>query len=89
MLPDHRAAARPKQVLVHCFEDARQVANRQRDDRQKRSDRIVSAPPMLEAAPPGPIGFPDAYMQGSRLNCTFSGHGAFQNGKQSLLMRQT
>ena len=39
-------------ALMHRIEDARQVANRQRDDRQKPRDRIASAPPtMLEAAP--------------------------------------
>ena len=36
MLPDIWAAAHPKHVLVHRIEEARQVANRKRDDRQKR-----------------------------------------------------
>ena len=36
MLPDIWAAAHPKHVLVHRIEEARQVANRKRDDRHKR-----------------------------------------------------
>ena len=43
MLPDHWAAAHPKQVLVHRIEEARQVANRKRDDRQKRRDKVAAA----------------------------------------------
>ena len=43
MLPDHWAAAHPKQVLVHRIEEARQVANRKRDDRQKRREKIAAA----------------------------------------------
>ena len=43
MLPDHWAAAHPKQVLVHRIEEARQVANRKRDDRQKRRGKIAAA----------------------------------------------
>ncbi len=40
MLPDHWAAAHPKQVLVHRIEEARQVANRKLDDRQKRRESV-------------------------------------------------
>jgi hypothetical protein len=43
MLPDHWAAAHPKQVLVHRIEEARQVANRKRDDRQKRREKVAAA----------------------------------------------
>lgn len=43
MLPDQWAAANPKQVLVHRIEEARQVANRKRDDRQKRREKIAAA----------------------------------------------
>ena len=43
MLPDRWAAAHPKQVLVHRIEEARQVANRKRDDRQKRREKIATA----------------------------------------------
>ena len=43
MLPDHWAAAHPKQVLVHRIEEARQVANRKRDDRQKRREKLTVA----------------------------------------------
>jgi transposase len=43
MLPDHWAAAHPKLVLVHRIEEARQVANRKRDDRQKRREKIATA----------------------------------------------
>ena len=43
MLPDHWAAAHPKQVLVHRIDEARQVANRKRDDRQKRRDKNAAA----------------------------------------------
>ena len=43
MLPDHWAAAHPKQVLVHRIDEARQVANRKRDDRQKRREKIAAA----------------------------------------------
>ena len=43
MLPDHWAAANPKQVLVHRIEEARQVANRKRDDRQKRREKAAAA----------------------------------------------
>ena len=42
MLPDHWAAAHPKQVLVHRIEEARQVANRKRDDCQKRREKIAA-----------------------------------------------
>ena len=42
MLPDHWAAAHPKQVLVHRIEEARQMANRKRDDRQKRREKIAA-----------------------------------------------
>ena len=38
MLPDHWAAANPKHVLVHRIEEARQVANRKRDRREKRRE---------------------------------------------------
>jgi len=31
-------------VLVHHMEEARQVANRKRDDRQKRRKKIAAAP---------------------------------------------
>ena len=31
-------------VLVHRIEEARQVANRKRDDRQKRREKIAAAP---------------------------------------------
>ena len=44
MLPDHWAATHPKLVLVHRIEEARQVANRKRDDRQKRREKIAAAP---------------------------------------------
>ena len=50
MLPDHWAAAHPKQVLVHRIEEARQVANRKRDRREKH--REVSA--KSQAAPSKP-----------------------------------
>ena len=40
MLPDCWAAAHPKQVLVHRNEEARQVANRKGDDRQKRGESV-------------------------------------------------
>ena len=43
ILPDRWAAANPKQVLVHRIEEARQVANRKRDDRQKRREKIAAA----------------------------------------------
>ena len=43
LLPDQWAAANPKQVLVHRIEEARQVANRKRDDRQKRREKIAAA----------------------------------------------
>lgn len=43
LLPDHWAAAHPKQVLVHRIEEARQVANRKRDDRQKRREKVAAA----------------------------------------------
>ena len=43
LLPDHWAAANPKHVLVHRIEEARQVANRKRDNRQKRRDKIAAA----------------------------------------------
>ncbi len=42
LLPDQWAAANPKQVLVHRIEEARQVANRKRDDRQKRREKIAA-----------------------------------------------
>ena len=43
LLPDHWAAAHPKLVLVHRIEEARQVANRKRDDRQKRREKVAAA----------------------------------------------
>jgi hypothetical protein len=43
MLPDQWAAANPNKVLVHRIEEARQVANRKRDDRQKRREKIAAA----------------------------------------------
>ena len=43
MLPDHWAAAHPKQVLVHRIDEARRVANRKRDDRQKRREKVAAA----------------------------------------------
>ena len=43
LLPDHWAAAHPKLVQVHRIEEARQVANRKRDDRQKRREKIAAA----------------------------------------------
>jgi transposase len=43
MLPDQWAAANPNKVLVHRIEEARQVANRKRDDRQKRRDKVAAA----------------------------------------------
>ena len=43
MLPDRWAADHPKQVLVHRIEEARRVANRKRDDRQKRREKIAAA----------------------------------------------
>ena len=43
LLPDQWAAANPKQVLVHRIEEARQVANRKRDDRQKRREKAAAA----------------------------------------------
>jgi|GEM_PF-30189 len=43
MLPDQWAAAHPKQVLVHRIEEARQVANRKRDDREKRREKTAAA----------------------------------------------
>ena len=43
MLPDQWAAANPKQVLVHRIEEARQVANRKRDNRQKRREKTLAA----------------------------------------------
>ena len=43
MLPDQWAAANPKHVLVHRIEEARQVANRKRDDRQKRREKLAAA----------------------------------------------
>jgi transposase len=42
LLPDHWAAANPKQVLVHRIDEAREVANRKRDNRQKRRDKIAA-----------------------------------------------
>ena len=42
MLPDHWAAVHPKHVLVHRIEEARQVANRKRDDRQKRREKVAA-----------------------------------------------
>jgi len=50
MLPDHWAAANPKQVLVHRIEEARQVANRKRDNREKR--RAAAAKPSATSANP-------------------------------------
>jgi len=43
MLPDQWAAAHPQQVLVHRIEEARQVANRKRDDREKRREKTAAA----------------------------------------------
>ena len=43
MLPDQWAAVNAKQVLVHRIEEARQVANRKRDDRQKRRKKSHSS----------------------------------------------
>jgi transposase len=43
MLPDQWAAANPKQVLVHRIEEARRIANRKRDDRQKRREKSAAA----------------------------------------------
>lgn len=43
MLPDQWAAANPKQVLAHRIEEARQVANRKRDDREKRREKAAAA----------------------------------------------
>ena len=43
MLPDQWAADHPKQVLLHRIEEARQVANRKRDDRQKRREKTAAA----------------------------------------------
>ena len=43
MLPDQWAVANRKQVLVHRIEEARQVANRKRDDRQKRREKVAAA----------------------------------------------
>ena len=43
MLPDQWAAAHPGQVLVHRIDEARQLANRKRDDRQKRREKIAAA----------------------------------------------
>lgn len=42
MLPDQWAAANPKQVLAHRIEEARQVANRKRDDREKRREKVAA-----------------------------------------------
>ena len=39
MLPDRWASANPDHVLVHRIEEARQVANRKRDDRQERREK--------------------------------------------------
>jgi transposase len=52
LLPDHWAAANPKQVLVHRIEEARQVANRKRDDRQKRREVTAKS----RATPPSQPG---------------------------------
>ena len=43
MLPDQCAAANPKQVLIHRIEEARQVVNCKRDDRQKRREKLAEA----------------------------------------------
>ena len=43
MLPDVWAAAHPQHVLVHRIDEARQVANRKRDNRQKRREKIAAA----------------------------------------------
>ncbi len=51
MLPDQWAAANPKQVLVHRIEEARQVANRKRDDRQKRREKLAAADVRTAANP--------------------------------------
>jgi len=45
LLPDQWAAANPKHVLVHRIEEARQVANRKRDNRQKRRKKTAAANP--------------------------------------------
>ncbi len=39
LLPDRWASANPDHVLVHRIEEARQLANRKRDDRQKRREK--------------------------------------------------
>ena len=51
MLPDQWAAANPKQVLVHRIEEARQVANRKRDDREKRREKLAAADLRTAAGP--------------------------------------
>ena len=42
-VPAHQVPAHPKQVLVHRIEEARQAANRKRDDRQNRREQIAAA----------------------------------------------
>ena len=42
LLPDRWAAANPAHVLVHRIEETRQLANRKRDDRQKRRDKAAA-----------------------------------------------
>ncbi len=48
--PDRWAAANPADVLVYRMEEARQLANRKRDDRQKSRNKTAAAP--LTPAPP-------------------------------------
>lgn len=50
MLPDRWAATHPKHVLVHRIEEARQVANRKRDRREKRREVIVKASTTSDAS---------------------------------------
>ena len=45
LLPDRWAAANPDHVLVHRIEEARQLANRKRDDRQKRRNKAATPDP--------------------------------------------
>ncbi len=51
-------AAHPKRVLVHRIEEARQVANRKRDDRQKRCSSSPHPGRCTEMNAVGPNGFP-------------------------------
>lgn len=50
LLPDHWAAAHPKHALVHRIEEARQVANRKRDNREKRREKNAAADARATAA---------------------------------------